>query len=104
MKGKALDGLSIGEEPSVPMGWAVFSGKATYQDPGMPEPDGNHSFLVYVEDRDEPARAADRFWVDVRDKGRVVIDDSSMEPDADDRAIELVGGNIVAPHRSTEME
>jgi len=97
-KSNALDTLALGEDPTVPMGWAVFSGKATYRDPTMPEPEGNHTFQVYVEDRDEPGRGNDRFWIEVSDKDRVVIGESSMSSPAADHSVELSGGNIVAPH------
>ena len=30
LKSNALDALALGEDPTVPMGWASFSGKATY--------------------------------------------------------------------------
>ncbi len=98
IKSNALDGLALGQDPSVPMGWATFSGKATYLDPTMVEPVGNHRFVVYVEDRDEPGTGVDRFWIEVHDKAGDVIDESSFPHDATDHAVELGGGNIVAPH------
>ena len=100
IKSNALDGLALGDDPSVPMGWATFSGKATYLDPTMVDPVGNHRFVVYVEDRDEPGTGVDRFWIEVHDKDGQIIDGSSFPRDAADHAVELAGGNIVAPHET----
>ena len=101
IRSNALDGLALGQDPSVPMGGATFSGKATYLDPTMIEPEGNHTFIVYVEDRDEPGTGVDRFWIEVHDKAGEVIAESSLPRDAVDHAIELGGGNIVAPHAAS---
>lgn len=58
VKSNALDGLAVGEdkdpETGETFGWSSFSGKATYLEPGWPEPVGNHKFVAYVEDRNEP--------------------------------------------------
>jgi hypothetical protein len=54
VKSNALSTLSVGEDRSIPMGWASFTGKATYLEPGWLDPLGNHTFTVYVEDRNEP--------------------------------------------------
>jgi len=35
VKSNAPEGLAIGEDMSMPVGWATFSGKATYLAPGM---------------------------------------------------------------------
>jgi hypothetical protein len=66
VKSNALYGLALGEGKKAPMGWAPFSGKSTYQEPGWPRPEGNHEFLAYVEDRNEPGNGTDRFWIEVR--------------------------------------
>ena len=99
LKSNALDALALGEDPTVPMGWASFSGKATYLDPTMTDAEGNHSFLVYVEDLDEPGTGTDRFWIKVNDKNRDVIAESSFDETAAANATTISGGNIVAPHR-----
>jgi len=99
IKSNALEGLSLGEVTSVPMGWAAFSGKATYQDPGMELAEGNHGFTLYVEDRDEPGAGIDRIWLETRDKDGQPIADMSMDEPAPDNAVEIRGGNIVVPHR-----
>jgi PKD repeat protein len=93
VKSNALYGLALGEDPSVPLGWATFSGKSNYQEPGWPEPIGNYEFIVYVEDRNEPGVGVDRFWIEVN--GGL-----AMPRQAKDNAIELQGGNLVVPHRN----
>src|SRR5439155_640219 len=46
IKSNALGGLSLGDNRSVPMGWASFTGKATYVQPGWSDPAGNYTFIV----------------------------------------------------------
>jgi hypothetical protein len=96
VKSNALYGLAVGVGEG--FGWASFSGKATYLEPGWPEPEGNHEFIVYIEDRNEPGTGVDRFWIEVHDKDGAIIDDMSMLRDATDNAVPIQGGNIVAPH------
>lgn len=102
VKSNALYGLALGERRAdgETCGWASFSGKATYLEPGWPEPVGNHEFVAYVEDCDVPGTSVDRFWIQVKDRNRVLIEAMSMEAGAIDNAEELTGGNIVAPHGS----
>jgi VCBS repeat-containing protein len=100
VKSNALDGLALGENNGATCGWATFSGKSTYLEPGMPEPEGNHEFMTYVEDCNEPGTGADRFWIEVHDKDGAVIDALSMPRDAYDYAEDLMGGNIVVPHEA----
>ena len=96
LKSNALSGLALGEVSTFT--WASFSGKATYLEHGWPEPEGNHEFIVYVEDQNEPGTGVDHFWIEVHDKDGAVIDDMSMLRDATDNAVPIQGGNIVAPH------
>jgi len=98
VKSNALYGLALGEDRSVPMGWASFSGKATYLEPDWPEPIGNHAFVVYVEDRNEPGTGVDRFWIEVKDKDGNVVAVMSMNRPATADTVPLQGGNIVVPH------
>ena len=99
MKSNALSGLALADEGS--FGWATFSGKATYREPGWVEPIGGHKFVVYVEDHDESGVGVDRFWIEVRDRdGNVVT--LSMDPIAVDNAEVLGGGNIVVPHTDSK--
>ncbi|HSM44208.1 MAG TPA: putative Ig domain-containing protein, partial [Acidimicrobiia bacterium] len=92
VKSNALDGLSLGSGDG--FGWASFTGKATYQEPGWTEPVGNHLFVVYAED---VLGDDDRFWLQVADKdGEPVV--LSMNSPAVDEAVGLAGGNIVVPH------
>ena len=74
VKSNALYGLALGEVIAPPYGWASFNGKATYLEPGWPAPEGNHEFVVYVEDRDEHGTGTDRVWIEVVDK------DGNLEP------------------------
>jgi hypothetical protein len=100
VKSNALYGLSLGdfEEDGETVGWASFSGKCTYKDRSWLEPEGNHEFLVYVEDWNEPGADHDQFWIEVRDKDGAVILVMSMGRDATDHTETLAGGNIVVPH------
>ena len=96
----ALTGLALGMSgtDSDRFGWASFVGKNTYLAPGMDVAEGNHEFLVYVEDHGNNSGAADRLWIEVRDKQSQRIDDLSMPKDAPDHAVDLEGGNVVVPH------
>jgi VCBS repeat-containing protein len=102
VKSNAMDGLAIGEDPGPPAyGWASFSGKATYREPGWSDPVGNYRFTTYVEDLGEPGShgaAPDRFWIEVRDKDGVVLGISSLTQPGDANAEDLAGGNIQVPH------
>jgi PKD repeat protein len=93
VKSNALYGLALGEDSEAPMGWASFSGKSTYQEPGWPDPIGNYVFTVYVEDRNEPGTGVDRFWIEVSDG-------LALERPATDNALPIEGGNLVVPHRA----
>jgi hypothetical protein len=97
VKSNALYGLALGEDSTVPMGWASFSGKSTYLEPGWLEPVGNHEFTAYVEDRDEPGTGIDRFWIEVN--GGL-----AMDREAVGNAVELAGGNIVVPHTAASRK
>lgn len=72
--------------------------RSGYLEPGWTEPLGNHRFVVYVEDHGEPGRDSDRFWLEVRDKDGQRIAASSLPTPAEDEAVVLGGGNIVAPY------
>ena len=96
VKSNALYGLALGESEG--MGWASFSGKATYLQPDWDDPKGNHEFVVYVEDQGEPGAGVDRVWLETHDKDGDVIPALSMGRDAVDNAETISGGNIVVPH------
>ena len=96
IKSNALYGLALGEfeGEGQNIGWASFSGKCTYQEPDWLEPEGNHEFLVYVEDWGDPGIGLDKIWIDVDgDDGKL-----SLGPQAEDDWVFLDGGNIVVPH------
>jgi hypothetical protein len=98
VKSNALYGLSLGEVGNLVFGWASFSGKCNYKDKDWLEAEGNHEFLVYVEDHGEPGAGVDQFWIEVRDKDGNVIDVMPMDRQALDNTETLDGGNIVVPH------
>ena len=58
------------------------------------QPEGNHDFLVYVEDWGDPGAALDMFWIDVSDDN----DNLSLGPDTPNDWVLLDGGNIMVPH------
>jgi hypothetical protein len=93
LKSNALEGLSIGEsaDSTESFGWASVTGKSTYLEPSWEEPIGNQDFVFYVEDRNEPGTGTDRFWIEA-------VGELMMSPPATENAVEISGGNIVAPH------
>jgi hypothetical protein len=89
LRSNSLDGLSLGSSGDA--GWATFSGKATYEDPGTDEPHGNHEFVAHVED----GPSGDRFWIEIQDQADAVTVEASMTRPANDHAVELTSGEIV---------
>ena len=95
IKSNSLNGLSIGEGDG--FGWASFSGKNTYKEPGWLDAIGAHNFVAYVEDNGELGAGVDRFWLEVKDKdGNTVT--LAFVSEAVENAESLGGGNIVVPH------
>jgi hypothetical protein len=71
VKSNALDGMAIGdgEDADGKYGWATVNGKSTFRPLGA-DTEGNHPFLLYIEDHDEQGcnqDPADEFWIEVRD-------------------------------------
>jgi hypothetical protein len=101
VKSNALYGLAVGtsRDAGGPYGWASFSGKSTYLEPGWLVPVGNYEFIVYVEDRNEPGSGVDVFWIQVKDKDGNLVGGMSMVSPATTNTEQLKGGNIVVPHR-----
>lgn len=100
IKSNSLYGLALGEAGgSDKYGWASFSGKATYKEPGWPDPVGNYEFITYVEDLNEPGKGYDQFWIEVYDKDRNTVTDMSMNSPVSANTVTLDGGNIVVPHK-----
>jgi len=97
IKSNALEGLALGEDSTIPKGWASFSGKNTYIEPGWEDAQGNYGFTGYVEDYNEPGAGTDRLWIQTRDKNDVVIDVMSMQNPASGNASLIEGGNIFVP-------
>jgi hypothetical protein len=92
--------VAIGEDLTVPMGWAVLSGKATYTTwdaaAGADVTLGGQAFTVYVEDRGEPGAGLDRVWMG----GPGVLKLPGTQTTARTSAVTLTGGNVAVPHRS----
>jgi hypothetical protein len=102
IKSNALYGLALGEftQNGSVIGWASFSGKCTYQVPSWDEPEGNHEFLVYVEDRGEPGAGIDKFWIEVQDDGGHL----SLNTPVAGNLVTLDGGNVVVPHQAKKTK
>jgi PKD repeat protein len=100
VKSNALTGLAIGEFASGgdTVGWASFTGKSTYLEPGWSEPVGNYRFVVYVEDWNEPGAGYDQFWCELKSGHGVRVPQMSMARLPVDNTVTLGGGNIVVPH------
>ena len=115
VKSNALGGLAIGEaeDDTGDYGWAAFSGKSVFSAPNA-EAEGNHPFLVYVEDHGSQGGSqdpADEFWIEVKDKdkdkdGNVVLEvngpdsDPAGEDGADSDDGPIENGNIIVPHET----
>ena len=100
LKSNALTALSLGQgtTPLGVIGWATFTGKATYLAPGMTDAVGSYSYTVYVEDRNEPGTGTDRFWLETKDKNLAVVPDLSLQKQAAANTVGISGGNIFSPH------
>jgi hypothetical protein len=85
-------------EPGLSDHRSRFDGARSFQQHGWLDPIGNHEFLVYVEDRNEPGTRVDRLWVELHDKDGVVIPVMSMDREASNNAEDIQGDNIVVPH------
>lgn len=92
VKSNALSGLALSPSTST-YGYATFTGKATYQEPIWSDPQGNHGFTVYVEDRGQPGAGADKVWLQVAGSSGM-----SMSAPATSNAQTLTGGNVSVPH------
>jgi VCBS repeat-containing protein len=90
VESNALYGLAVGQttDASGTYGWASFSGKSTYLEPGWFEPIGNQQFVVAVTDRNEPGIGVDTFQIRMLDQPTLTLG----EP------VEISGGNIAVPH------
>jgi predicted RNA-binding protein with TRAM domain len=92
--------VAVGEDLTVPMGWAVVSGKSTYTTwDAATSSDvtlGGQAFTVYVEDRGEPGAGVDRVWMG----GPGVLALPGTLSTAKTSAVTLTGGNVAVPHKS----
>src|SRR5688500_17526208 len=92
--------VAVGEDLTVPMGWAVVSGKSTYATwDAATKSDvtlGGQAFTVYVEDRGEPGAGVDRVWMG----GPGVLALPGTLSTAKASAVTLTGGNVAVPHKS----
>ena len=91
----SLSGLSVSSASSGPFGWAVLSGSADLARPkGVPYP--GCTFVMYVEDGNQPGSGPDRFWISVN--GRPGVGEVSMGEPATGNAVTASG--IVVPHNA----
>jgi alpha-tubulin suppressor-like RCC1 family protein len=103
LKSNALGGLALGEDVTVPMGWASFTGKANYTTwdaaanggAGAYVTVGNQSFAVYAEDRDNPGTGPDKVWLGA--VGNLAMDGTLAT--AKTKTAALTGGGIAVPHK-----
>ena len=100
LKSNALGDLVLGEDASVPMGWASFTGKASYTawdaTAGAYVTVGNQSFTVYAEDRDNPGPGPDKIWLGA--PGKLAMPGTPAT--AKTNAAVLTGGGIAVPHKA----
>jgi len=112
VKSNAIEGMTLGggEDANGAYGWATVAGKSVFREPGL-EGEGNHWFLMYVEDHGQQGcdqDPADEFWIEVRDKNEVVVlQINGSEPAGADEAADgedepIRCGNIVVPHKSSK--
>jgi hypothetical protein len=94
IKSNSLTSLAIGDGGN--FDWASFTGKATYLEPGWPQPLGNYEFVAYAEDHGVPG-SGDRFWISLRDRDGKVVAAASLANPAPANATALLGGNISVP-------
>jgi hypothetical protein len=90
--GSLLTGVNV--DSTGTWGWASFSGKATYLEPGWSQPVGNYAFSAYVEDRNEPGSGLDKFWIRVTNG--IYINGTGPA-----NGIPITNGNIVVPHTNS---
>ncbi len=95
LKSTGMDALAVGSAGG--FGWASFTGKATYREPGWDGAVGDYEFVAYVEDHATPGAGADRFWITADRRGEPAAG-LSMEAPPRANAATLTGGNLVAPH------
>jgi hypothetical protein len=100
IKSNALYGLAIGDGGG--FGWATFSGKGGYSEPGWDDGEGNHSFVMYVEDHGEPGTGKDMVWIEVKDKMGNILPSLSLDRPTNANLEVLKGGNIVVPHNPSK--
>ena len=100
LKSNALGTLALGEDPTVPLGWASFNGKATYvtwdATAGAYVTVGNQGFAVYAEDRDNPGTGIDRIWLGA--PGTLAM--TGTLATAKTNTATLTGGGIAVPHKA----
>ena len=91
---------AIGVDATVPMGWAVLSGKSTYTTWDAATRSyvttGGQAFTLYVEDRGDPGGGIDRVWMG----GPGALALTGTLATAGGNAATLTGGNVSVPHRA----
>jgi hypothetical protein len=98
LKATALGSLALGQDANIPMGWVTLTGKATYTtwDAGQAAyvTNGNQSFALYGEDRNNPGAGIDRIWLG----GPGVLAMPGTLLTAAANAQDLTRGDIAVPH------
>ncbi len=80
-------------------GWATLTGKCTYIEPGWDTAQGNYSFTLRAEDYGEPG-AADRIWIEVKDRNGAVVTSCSLAESGRDRRQAAVRRQHLRPEDS----
>ena len=96
--------MAIRSDPDFPYGFASFSGKSTYREPGWDLNEGNHVFILYAEDFGEQGcnqDPADKLWIEVQPNDGIIYNDGlplNLGEDAATGRVAINCGNIFVPH------
>lgn len=84
-------------DPQDPIRVATVTGRATYLDPAIGEAEGNHRFVLWVDDASSSGGGPDRAWIRVVDASGRAIDALSLPLAAFDHAA-TISGDVVVSH------
>ncbi len=97
-----LNGMALGIEHDVPMGWASITGKGSFVQRGPVNVQGSGSFVLYVEDYGEPGNGQDRFWLQVSAESAPPPPRRTVEPPETHQAAPAVATGVLWPSLSME--